>query len=214
MPLTYDPAIFAVPDERRAREVILTGEGSSSAARWETETPYLAEAIGRTIPLSSQTLLLDYGCGIGRLAKELIARHGCTVLGVDISADMRALAPSYVKSDRFAVCSPAFFHALCGTGLRFDAALAIWVLQHCFNPVADVAAIAASLKPAGRFFVLNNLSLRVVPTKEVTWANDGLDVWREIEQRFRQNDEGMMPDQITPPTLLKAHRWRAYTRIN
>jgi SAM-dependent methyltransferase len=214
MPLTYDPSIFAVPDERRAREIILTGEGASSAARWETETPYLADVIARTVPLSPQTLLLDYGCGIGRLAKEMIARHNCTVIGVDISPDMRALAPSYVKSDRFTVCSPEVFHAMCSRGLRFDAALAIWVLQHCFDPVAEVAAIAASLKSAGHFFVLNNSKLRVVPTKEVTWANDGVDVWREIEQRFRQIEEGVMPEQITPPTLIKAHCWRAYTRIN
>jgi hypothetical protein len=46
MPLTYDPSVFAVPDERRAREIILTDEGASSAARWETETPCLADVIG------------------------------------------------------------------------------------------------------------------------------------------------------------------------
>jgi len=214
MPLTYDPSIFAVSDERRAREVILTDEGIPSATRWQTETPYLVDVIGQNLALSPQTLLLDYGCGIGRLAKELIARHGCTVVGVDISAEMRTLAPTYVKFDRFAVCSPAAFHAMCGAGLRFDAALAIWVLQHCFNPAGDIASIAASLKPAGRFFVLNNSTRRVVPTKEVAWANDGVDVWHEIEQRFRQTGEGTMPDEITPPTLIKGHWWRAYTRIN
>jgi SAM-dependent methyltransferase len=214
MPLTYDASIFAVRDEDQAREVILTNEGISSAKRWETETPFIADTLGRVISISAQTLLLDYGCGIGRLAKELIARHGCTVIGVDISPQMRALAASYVNSDRFAVVSPTIFAGMSASGLRFDAAIAIWVLQHCFDPATDIAAIAASLKPAGAFFVLNNLTRRVVPTKEVTWANDGVDVWREIDQRFRQCDEGVMPDDITPPTLLEAHRWRTYTRIN
>ena len=35
--------------------------------------------------------VLDYGCGIGRIAKELILKTSCKVIGVDISESMRKM---------------------------------------------------------------------------------------------------------------------------
>jgi hypothetical protein len=60
-----------------AMSIILTPEGSTTADRWETETPYLADLIGQQCALRPDSLVLDYGCGIGRLAHELISRHNC-----------------------------------------------------------------------------------------------------------------------------------------
>ena len=39
MPLTYHPAVFHVNDIAQAMAVIMTPEGSTTAERWETETP-------------------------------------------------------------------------------------------------------------------------------------------------------------------------------
>ena len=94
--LTYLPQVFDVLNMQSAREVILTHEGAASAEeRWQTETPYVADLIENALSVTSETTLIDYGCGIGRLAKELITRHGCRVIGVDISINMRALAVDY-----------------------------------------------------------------------------------------------------------------------
>ena len=134
MGLTYNPAVFDVDDLLAAMRIILTPEDSSTEVRWKTETPYLADLTGQWIEITRQSLLLDYGCGVGRMAKELIVRHACRVIGVDISPSMRALAPMYVASDRFFACPPAMLDGLIERGVRFDGALSVWVLQHCLNP--------------------------------------------------------------------------------
>ncbi len=149
MPLTYHPAVFHVNDIAQAMAVIMTPEGSTTAERWETETPYLADLIAQELTITPDTLLLDYGCGIGRLAYELIQRHNCRVVGVDISPSMRALSVVYTRSDRFMSCSHDMLEGLTARGLRFDAALSLWVLQHCATPAQDIARIRNALKPDG-----------------------------------------------------------------
>jgi len=130
-PLTYNPNVFAVANLAQAKAIILTDEdGVDSDTRWQAETPYLADLIGQEIAPQPGQLVIDYGCGIGRLAKEMIARFDCFVLGVDISAHMRSLAAAYVESDKFTVCAPAMLDDLAARGLRADAAISVWVLQH------------------------------------------------------------------------------------
>src|SRR5690349_14906824 len=102
---TYDPAIFDVADEATAKRIILTPDGRSTDERWRVETPGLATLAGASLALDQDSLVLDYGCGIGRMAKALIERFGCRVVGVDISPRMREMAPAYVSSEKFeAIC--------------------------------------------------------------------------------------------------------------
>src|SRR5260221_8560231 len=97
----YRPDIFEVSDLESAMQIILTPEtGTTTQERWEYETPYLVNEIGRTLGLDDNSCVLDYGCGVGRIARGLIERYHCFVIGVDISTGMRQLAPEYVKSDR------------------------------------------------------------------------------------------------------------------
>src|SRR5665811_598275 len=103
--------------------------------------------------------------------KALIDRFGCSVVGVDISKSMRSLAREYVDSDRFKVCAPECLEAL---NQKFDAAIAIWVLQHCFDPKATIDQIHSGLKSDGRMFVVNDHH-RIVPCRE-GWVSDGKDV--------------------------------------
>src|SRR5947209_11388253 len=119
MPLTYNPKVFEVNNLAEAMSIILTPEGSTTAQRWETETPYLADLIGQHCAIEAGSLVLDYGCGIGRLAHELIKRHGCRVVGVDISPSMRALSVVYTRSDRFMSCSHEMLDDLIARGITF-----------------------------------------------------------------------------------------------
>src|SRR5947209_19831798 len=77
MQLTYHPAVFHANDIAQAMAIIMTPEGSTTAERWETETPYLADLIAQELTITAHTLLLDYGCRIGRLAYALIQPHNC-----------------------------------------------------------------------------------------------------------------------------------------
>src|SRR4029078_10223740 len=152
---TYNPAVFNVNDIPQAMSIIMTPEGSTTADRWEKETPYLADLIAEHLNITRASLLLDYGCGIGRMSHELIKRHNCRIVGVDISPSMRALSVVYTRTDRFMSCSHEMLEGLVARGLRFDAALAVWVLQHCAVPAQDIARICAALKPGGELYTVN-----------------------------------------------------------
>jgi 2-polyprenyl-3-methyl-5-hydroxy-6-metoxy-1,4-benzoquinol methylase len=209
MPLTYDPGVFQANDLATAMRIILTAEDASTEARWKAETPYVADMTGRFIAVNRDSLLLDYGCGVGRIAKELIARYGCRVIGVDISPQMRALAPLYVDSDRFLACSPTMLDGLVQDGVTFDGVLAIWVLQHCFRPTDDIARIRRALKPNGRLFVFNNKQ-RVVPTRERGWTDDGIDLRAMLCNEFALLNEGTHPLEHTTPLIVKHTYWAAF----
>ena len=150
--------------------------------------------------ITPDTLLLDYGCGIGRLAYELIQRHNCRVVGVDISPSMRALSVVYTRSDRFMSCSHDMLEGLTARGLRFDAALSLWVLQHCATPAQDIARIRNALRPDGQLFVVNGV-FHSVPTLESGWVNDGLDVKAMLAAEFPLVHEGRLAREKTTESL-------------
>jgi SAM-dependent methyltransferase len=209
--VTYHPEIFDVRNIDQARQIILTGEGSTTEERWVSETPWLADEISNSMTIGPETLIIDYGCGIGRMSKELIDRYGCRVIGIDISDNMRALAVDYVRSPRFMSCSPPMLDALVERGLVADAAISIWVLQHCLKPEEDIGRIHAALKPGADFFLLNNL-YRAVPTREKAWVNDGLDIKQLVGAHFTMQREGIPPLEKTPKDLLNIIFWAAYRK--
>ena len=163
MSLYYYKDMFKVQDLQEAKAIILTEEqqGGNYQERWERETEYMqglfAEGLG---DLNGKTIL-DFGCGIGRLSKALLQQYDCHVLGVDISPDMRRLAQDYVADDRFSVLSYEMFCQLGGTGgLQVDCGLAVYVLQHVYDPAHDIQLLRQVVKD--RLFVLN-LQHRAIP---------------------------------------------------
>ena len=213
MQLTYNPAVFTVNTMAEAMGIILTPEGSTTADRWETETPYLADLVAKhsPVPIGADSLVLDYGCGIGRMAHELIKRHGCRVIGVDISPSMRAMSVAYTRSDRFMSCSLEMFDELIARGVTFDAAISVWVLQHCAAPTHDIARSRKALRPGGGFFVTNNKA-RCVPTAEKGWIDDGLDIKAMLATAFEFLQEGQLARAKTTKILADAAFWAAYRR--
>jgi len=199
--LAYDPAIFNVTSLAHAKAIILTPDAKrTSDERWSAETEYLFGKISGYMPVDGASCL-DYGCGIGRLAKPLIERRNWTVLGVDISPSMRRLAVDHVDSRRFIACDPVALDAMCAFGARFDFALSVWALQHMNRVADDIARIAAALKPSGRLFVLNARQ-RFVPTREA-WTHDGIDVIELLTEalipmRIEGPDESIIPG---PPSF-------------
>jgi cyclopropane fatty-acyl-phospholipid synthase-like methyltransferase len=195
----YKPDIFVVPNVDKAKEIILTFDGTRTPEeRWQQETPILAELISRHLEIARGQLVLDYGCGIGRLAKALIERNGCGVVGVDISVSMLQLAPGYVGSAVFAGIPPAMLEVLTARGLRFDSAYAVWVIQHCLVPREDLQRIADALKPDGRFEIINTKH-RCVPTDK-GWANDNVDIIAILHELFEEVKLGVIPPGVEPPT--------------
>jgi SAM-dependent methyltransferase len=205
----YSPAVFDVNSIEEAMAIILTPEGGSTEERWQKETPILTEYITQKCGVTSDSVVLDYGCGIGRIAKALIERHGCKVIGVDISPSMRALAAVYVNHPNFVACAPEMLSTL---GLQCDTAFAVWVLQHCLRPAADVANIHAALKDQGSFFVLNNFG-RAIPTNLRGWVDDGQNIDEIIANSgFLGGESGKLPKEVGPSVLIEGTFWRTYKR--
>lgn len=203
---TYSPEIFNVANLAEARAVILTQEDERSTdQRWETETPYLLDLIAG-LDLKPDMTVLDYGCGIGRLAKGMIARFGCRVVGVDISQNMRTLASNYVSSDRFMACHPLMLDAL---GIKADAAIAVWVLQHCFKPQDDIARIKSALVPSGRLLVVNN-TLRAIPVTEPSWIDDGLSIPGLVGSQLAYVDGGPLDEDAVGGAIHRHAYWASY----
>ena len=196
----YAPGIFESPDIEAAKAIILTPEpGTSTEERWRIETPYLAQQMAGRLDLNANSLVLDYGCGIGRLSKALIEATGCFVIGVDMAQRMRELAQGYVASPRFMVVSPDGFDALIDRGLKVDFGFASWVLQHCLDVERDVTRIADALGPMARFFMVNNLG-RAVPTDQ-GWVHDGKSVEALLSARFDALERYQFPPGISAPEL-------------
>ena len=195
---TYDPQVFEVNNLDEAKSIILTSEkGITSDERWKKETPFVVEQITGFFELQEDYIVLDYGCGIGRLAKRLLRKANCCVLGIDISLTMRQLAPVYVNSTLFSVCTPEVLDIMVSRGLKVDFVYAVWVLQHCFKPTNELSRIRSVLKDGGLFYVLNNCQ-RVVPTNK-GWSNDGIDVEQQLGEMFQEVWSSPIPEWLIVP---------------
>lgn len=184
----------------------------TTAERWEVETRNLVDLLGRITPLDGNSCVLDYGCGIGRLAKGLIDRYGCQVVGVDISARMRALAREYVQADRFIVCSPDELDQRVAGGLQATHACACWVIQHCLEPDTDLERIHSTLARGAWFFVLNS-NLRWVPTDH-GWTQDGISVEKLLVARFEVVAKSDNPAEVVSPLLAGQSYWMLLRKRN
>jgi SAM-dependent methyltransferase len=200
--VVYLPSVFEKASEDDARAIILTPEdGTSTQERWAKETPFLTSDLGAFLRPSRDSLLLDYGCGLGRIARELIATHGCRVLGVDIAKSMRQMAPGYVDDDRFSVVTKPMLVAMAASGLRVDGGYAIWVLQHCLDPAEDIALVKSVLKAGGLFYVLNNRHA-VVPS-DLGWVDNGIDIIPILDREFDVVDVSQLPLACTTPAISR-----------
>ncbi|WP_343711824.1 bifunctional 2-polyprenyl-6-hydroxyphenol methylase/3-demethylubiquinol 3-O-methyltransferase UbiG [Inquilinus sp.] len=93
--------------------------------------------------------VLDIGCG-GGLLSEPMARLGAAVTGVDAGAEAVGVARAHAAESGLAIdyrCSSA--EDLAASGARFDAVLALEIVEHVADVDAFCAALAALLRPGG-----------------------------------------------------------------
>src|SRR5258706_1273466 len=145
------PAIefFYCNNLNEAKEVILTpGGGMTPTQRWEVETKWLTDRISFS---SEKSLVIDYGCGIGRMDKEI----SNTVLGVDVSVTLRHHADQYVNDASFGSVGPTMFKDLVDHGLKADGVVAIWSFQHIININETIDTLMKALNPDGILWLLD-----------------------------------------------------------
>jgi ADP-heptose:LPS heptosyltransferase/SAM-dependent methyltransferase len=122
--------------EEGRHEVVGDCNGFTMQQRWDAETPAFAEAILRFARREAE--ILDYGCGVGRLAKEILNQNKSVfVTGTDASEEMMREAEGYADSARFCTKLPQLL------GQKFDIAYLIYVLQHV--PAIEIREVLARI---------------------------------------------------------------------
>lgn len=93
--------------------------------------------------------LADIGCG-GGLVAEPMARLGFRVTGVDADAAAIAVARAHAETANLDIdYRIATVEALAGSGERFDAVLALEIVEHVADLDAFLAALAGLVAPGG-----------------------------------------------------------------
>jgi len=95
--------------------------------------------------------LLDIGCG-GGLVSEPLARLGFDVTGIDAGEAMLEVARGHAAASGVAVdYRRSTAEDLAASGARYDAVLALEVLEHVARPEVFLAAAAGLVTPGGAF---------------------------------------------------------------
>jgi ADP-heptose:LPS heptosyltransferase/SAM-dependent methyltransferase len=112
--------------------------GFTMQQRWDAETPLFAREILSLLPNGAN--ILDYGCGVGRLAKEVLKQssYSVSVTGVDASPDMMQQARDYVNDAHFSTSAPVELGER-----KFDLCYLVYVLQHV--PAIEIREILARI---------------------------------------------------------------------
>lgn len=198
----YSPSIFDQVNIEVAKEVVLSPEnGVSTQTRWDSETPWLLNLISKHIKPNG--LIVDYGCGVGRLAGPLV-NHGYPVIGVDISSAMRQHATSLIANERFVAMTPAMLDQLVGIGVKADCVLAVWILQHCPDLEIEVERIYKCLNKGG-IVGIADMRHRAIPTNQ-GWINDG----KSVKDALTRCLTLIQQYPYNPPNAPKSLRDNAY----
>jgi ubiquinone/menaquinone biosynthesis C-methylase UbiE len=126
-------------------------------------------SMNRAINFSPEDKVLDFGCGIGRLA-FWVASKGPSVIGIDVSKQPIAVAEKN-KSDKKTNIT---FKAYDGLNIpfeeeTFDKVISAWVWQHILNPEdfqATVKEVCRVLKKGGKICFIETVAKVEITPKD------------------------------------------------
>jgi ubiquinone/menaquinone biosynthesis C-methylase UbiE len=139
----------------------------------ELWAPYLRRIAGTllsTLPLGEAHRVLDLGCGVGTLLRDLAtAAPHAFVVGADPSEGMLALAPGEVPRVQADAMRPPF------AAESFDVVVLAFMLFHLPDPPRGLREVRRSLRPGGSVGILTWGAERTAPA---------LEAWVELLDRY------------------------------
>lgn len=147
---------------------------------------------GRALRPFDGLALLDIGCG-GGLVAEPMTRLGFEVTAIDAAAEAIAVARAHAEESGLAIdYRVATAEALAAEGQRFDAVLALEIVEHVADRDRFFAALGALVRPGGTMVgatlnrTLRSFALAIVGAEYVlNWLPRGTHDW----QRFVRPSE-------------------------
>jgi tocopherol O-methyltransferase len=110
------------------------------------------DALTANLALTPSSRLIDVGCGVGAPALHVARTHGCTVIGITLSAEQvatgRALTEQAGLTERVRVFQ-ADAHDIPFVAGNFDAVMALESMCH-MNRARALAEVRRVLRPGGR----------------------------------------------------------------
>jgi len=199
--MPYIKETFDVTTFPQAKNVVLSDD-PDNPNKFNEETEFLVNAIRDFNIVTSQSVILDFGCGMGRVAKKLIETFDCNIFGTDISPSMLQFANIYVSKPKQFKTSKSYTDKE-----TIDVCLSAFVIQHTESPVVEINNIYDVLKPNG-YLVLLNEHKRFVPTdvdsqRYVVWNDDGFDVHGYVGTRFTKINSVQYMSQTTEIILYQ-----------
>jgi len=96
--------------------------------------------------------------------------------------------------------------------VKFDAALAVWVFQHCLDPAADIERVKSALAPGAPLFAVNS-QFRLVPTTAPgDWSDDGVDVFALLDARLARTSSELLSPNFVPAHIAAQSVWGVWRR--
>ncbi|MGH6720303.1 MAG: bifunctional 2-polyprenyl-6-hydroxyphenol methylase/3-demethylubiquinol 3-O-methyltransferase UbiG [Alphaproteobacteria bacterium] len=131
--------------------------------------------------------VLDVGCG-GGLACEPLARLGARVTGIDAGERAIAVAVEHARDAGLAIAyRQATVEALAEDGARFDALVALEIVEHVPDIAAFLGACVAVVRPGGRIVLstlnrtLRSYALAIVGAERMLrWLPPGTHDWSKF----------------------------------
>lgn len=180
--MKYIKEVFDPVTLPHAMHIALTSD-PNNPNKFKEETEYFMQQIDKFELINSSKTVLDFGCGMGRVSKEIVNKYGCDVIGVDKSLKMRQFSLLYVTDPhRYKV-----FENYTEKN-TIDVVMSNFVLQHVEDPQKEINNLVDVLKIGGHLIVVNE-DKRFVPTdvdheNYIIWTDDGFDVFGELSKRL------------------------------
>ncbi len=185
--------------EEGVHSVVGMCNGYSAEVRFKEETPIFAQAILSHVDAEDK-VILDYGCGVGRIAKEILARReDIRIIGLDASPDERRVAAEYVSSPRFSTIEPEDLRE------TVDLIYCIYVLQHV-PPVELRSAIERMhyyLKPGGKLIYCSSDYRMAIALGNKFMNDEVLGVCPRIELSRLFKDTADLFDLKNSPKIIR-----------
>lgn len=132
------------------------------------------ELVCRKLDLRPGERVLDLGCGFGGFARYAAERHGCTVVGVNISSQQLDFARRFCQGlpVEFFLCDYREVAAYAGTPRSFDKVASIGLCEHVgYRNYREFLTIVRSLLKEDGLFLLHTIGNKRTKYFADPWIN-------------------------------------------